>query len=398
MKRTKKACCILFIVILFLPMIQRLTKFAPGVTLAGVVAGAADPEVSIGDWFNGKYQRAQEDYFNERFGFRPYLVKTYNQINFNVFRRIPGRRGTQIVIGRDNWLYELEYIQRYVRPGRAEEDQLEELVQAVRKLQDALLERGAAFVLVISPSKVEIYPERVPEEHFAGLEEDRRVTDYSKLVPLLDKHGVRYVDSHRLFLELKKDAPYPLFAVGGTHWNHYSIFFVLEKILDLVSPLPSGLELPVPVLESVVLRPPKGADRDLADLMNLWYSAEIEVPTPYAVTTAPYRPYEERPDVLIIGDSFTFTIIDALRAGKTAGKIDFLYYFKRHFDYPTGDDEIDHGRIEQIPLDHQSIDWDGLLLSKEIVILEVNEIFSGRLGWGFPQAACAVLQNEEAGQ
>lgn len=391
MNATSKACCALFVLTLFAPMVQRLTKLAPGVRLAGVVTSAAAPVWSPAGWFDGSYQRAWEHRFNERFGFRSHLIKTYNQLHFSLFRRIPGRRGTQIVVGRDHWLYEHDYVRRYAGRGGTDGQRLEKRVQAVRALQDALTERGKAFVLVIAPSKVEIYPEYVPEELLSAADGRERVTDYDQAIPLLDRYGVRVVDARGLFLRLKETTPYPLFAKGGTHWNRYSIHFVLEAISEAISPLPSGRDLATARLESVALERPRGADRDLGDLMNLWFTAPVEMPTPYPRLNAPFRPHAERPDVLIVGDSFAFTLVDALRAAKAAGKIDFLYYFKKHFDYPVGDDEVDHGNVSQTPLEGRAIGWDRLLFGKEIVILEANEIFLGRLGWGFPDAARKAL-------
>jgi hypothetical protein len=45
----------------------------------------------------------------------------------------------------------------------------------------------------------------------------------------------------------------------------------------------------------------------------------------------------------------------------------------------------------------KSLDWQRVLLNKDAVILEVNEIFLQRAGWGFVQSALSALGAPHAG-
>jgi hypothetical protein len=79
-------------------------------------------------------------------------VKLSNQINYSLFGTIRGRRGTQIVVGKDNWLYEHAYMDCYLKNPRLPADNLRQYAAKIKQLQDALEDRGAVFVLPISPS------------------------------------------------------------------------------------------------------------------------------------------------------------------------------------------------------------------------------------------------------
>ena len=388
--RFKRIAVWVFVGLLWLPTLQRVTKVIPLEPLHGATNRMEKPRWTLTDWFSGAYQSGQERYFSRKFGLRPAFVRTFNQVHFSLFGRVPGRRGTQVVVGQDHWLYERPYVNHLLSPARIPDEDLQRLARRLRALQDALQQAGKAFVLVLSPSKAEVYPQHLPADTLAPGLPLAGSGDHQRLIPMLEAAGVRVVNTPALFAARVDSAPYPLFARGGTHWNYYSIYLVLDALLAELNPqLPAAV--PVPDYSQVVMAPPRGTDTDLADLLNLWRNPTLRAPAPYAHVVASEWSPAERPDVLVVGDSFSLTLIDALRAGHVSGKLDFLYYFKRHFDVPPGDEPLVYGEVPNARLDHRDVNWDRFLQDKQIILLEINQIMLSKHGWGFIEAALAAL-------
>ena len=74
-----------------------------------------------------------------------------------------------------------------------------------------------------------------------------------------------------------------------------------------------------------------------------------------------------------------------------------LYYNRRLYTFPGMDVPFDYNRVANRPVDSKSLDWQRVLLDKDAVILEVNEIFLQRAGWGFVQSALSALGAPHAG-
>jgi len=385
-------CVVLFTVGLWLPAVQRATRVFPKSALAGVESNAPRPEWSWAAWFSGEYARQYESRYNERIGLRGPLVRTYNQVYYSIFRKIPGRRGTQIVRGQDHWLYEKEYIKHVRRPGKTSPAYMEPVIKNLRRLQDALDQRGVGLVVVISPSKPAIYPEHLPPDILAQPLVSEAETDYGKTIGLLDRYGIRCVDGHRLFKTIKAQAPYPLFTQGGTHWSHYGAFVVVREILKTLRDA-TGKPVPVPEMESAALRRPEGADNDLGQLLNVWHYPGASTPAPYPQLVVPGVAFTRRPRLLLIGDSFVFTLLDVLRTAKLSGDCSLLYYYKRLFNYAAANRESDHGNIPSRPIRREDINWERDILSYDAIILEVNEISITKIGWGFIDEALRHLES-----
>ena len=108
-----------FVLFLFLPLVDRNTDFFPEVSLSGAEKRFTETPFTMETWLDGSYQQAMNYYRERKMGLRSYLVKTFNQIHYTLFNRITGASGgrTDVVIGKDNWLYEKAYITKMGIPS-----------------------------------------------------------------------------------------------------------------------------------------------------------------------------------------------------------------------------------------------------------------------------------------
>ena len=376
---------ILFSAMLALPLTHMATGWPPDAPLLGVETSARFPVPTWGAWWNGDWQAEFDAWLAQRIGLRGILVRTANQIRYSLFGELSGRRGTQVVEGKDGFFFERVYVRAYREGGNREPSELRLISTATRELQDDLAADGVAFLLVIAPSKAEIYPEYLPDSVDTAGRAERRST-YDDMIGLLRDAGVNLVDAHALFKELRRDPSAPLlFGKGGTHWNQYGSALVVERTTERLREL-TGKDLPsIRVTGAVTNRTIAGVDNDLVGLLNLWTGGRLAGPQVHPVLEK--REGTHLPDILFTGDSFVFTLTDWMDREGLYRTRDTYYYYNRRFDYPGGGAEV---------LDKRELDVLGDVRRRDAVVFEINEYWLPRIGFGFGHDLLRKYRDEAA--
>ena len=362
----------LFTLFLAAPVLHWLTGFPPDVPLAGVEAAVRPPAWGWSAWWAGTLQTEFDSWLNQRMGLRGILVRTANQIQFSLFGELSRRGGTQAVMGKEGFLFEQVYLTAYNQGGKRSSKELKNVSASTRLLQDFLAADGVACVLVIAPSKAEIYPEHLPESADVAGRAARR-SNYENLIEHLRRDGVNLLDAHARFLEWKREAGTPLlFAKGGTHWNHYGAARVVACLMDELRKQ-TGKDLPmIRVTGAVTNRTIVGADNDLGELANLWSGRPLAGPQIHPVLERQEGTHS--PTVLMIGDSFVFTLTEVMDREQLYRRRETLYYYNRQFTFPEGGDA---------PLVKRGLDLLEVVRGCDAVVIEVNEYWLPRIGFGF---------------
>lgn len=372
MKTFLLVAAILFSLVLALPLVQMAMGLPPDYPLAGVETTATRPAADWAAWWNGTLQPDFDGWINQRIGLRGWLVRTANQINYALFRELPRRSGTQVRLGRDGMLYEKVYVDAYNQSGRRLGKELRNISASTKRLQDRLAADGIAFLLVIAPSKAEIYPEFLPPEADVAGRPARR-SNYENFVKYLRADGVNLVDAHELFLQWKTVPGAPrLFANGGTHWNEYGAARVVAEIARRLRAA-TGKDLPtVEIVGAVTNRTIVGEDNDLGELVNLWSGRPLAGPQVHPVVEV--RPGAHLPDVLFVGDSFVFTLTNFMDRLGLYRKRNTYYYYNREYFWPAA---------PNAPLDKRQLDLLAEVRGRDAVVIEVGEYWLPRVGFGF---------------
>ncbi len=372
MKTFLLLAAILFGLLLGMPLFQMATGLPQDYILQGVETTATRPTFTAAAWWEGSLQSGFDTWINQRIGLRGFLVRTANQFNYTLFRELPKRSGTQVLMGREGMLFEKVYVDAYNQNGTRPEKELRNVSSSTRRLQDRLAQDGIAFLLVIAPSKAEIYPEYLPAVADVAGRPGRR-SNYDNFIGILREDGVNLVDAHELFLQWKQEPGVPLlFAKGGTHWNEYGAARVVEQITKRLKEL-IGKDIPtVKITGAVTNRVIVGSDNDLAELVNLWSGRMLAGPQVHPV--AEVQPGSHVPDLLVIGDSFVFTLTNFMDPLGLYRKRDTYYYYNRHYFYPVA---------PNVALDKRQLDLLEEIRGRDAIVIEVGEYWLPRIGFGF---------------
>jgi hypothetical protein len=372
----------------------------PGFFLYGVVRPIEKPVLSFRSWWDGQFQKQvqgteqTEGWIDRQVGFRAVWIKTDNQINFSLFREIPTTANPQqIILGKDDWLYEKNYVDNFLGLDVAPRKSLKQFAADLRSLQDELQQRRITMLLVISPGKATYCPEYLPDwivrqrEILCGHDPGGK-SNYEVLSLLLDRQGVHCVDAVKRFRQQREEQrkaqqEYRLFTPGGTHWSHYGASLIVIEMLERLTALSGQPLLQLSCQKVSVDCKTSGTDNDLGRVLNIWTPWVTEGPTPHPHLLG--IPGNWRPDVLWVGDSFSDALTELMDKYRIYRRRDTLFLFHRKTAYPGG---------EVRPIDLAKFDWQQELLTRDVVIIQINEAELSDLAYGFVRGALQFFREQ----
>ena len=204
------------------------------------------------------------------------------------------------------------------------------------------------------------------------------------MIPLLKEKNVLASDGHAILKRLKDKKKHPFFPKSGMHWNDYAAFLVLKDLRERVNPM-LNKPLPLPEITGFEKRPPEREDTDLAKLMNIYTTNAVISDEMYPLVKQPDTPPHQRPQVLIVGDSFSYQLAYALKHYGMCRDVFIYDYFQTLRSY-TG--EIIDSKA--------NISWDQLLSSYDLILIENVENLIPEFGFGFVDEAIAYLEGASA--
>ena len=274
------------LVLFALPLAQMKFDFIETVGLNNVRIPRKPPEFSWQSLTDGSFQKSLDNWFKRNTGLWGILVRTENQINYSLFKLASVSYRSTVVMGNDAALFQRLYVDDLNRRRRFAPFALERHVRKMKLLQDHLAENNKLFLYLITPNKVSVHPELLPDSYRVP-ETAGKKRNYDHMLALLEKHGVNYLDAHQLVIDRAPDFEYPLFSYAGSHWNSIGTCVVGREIsLRLARQLGRPLRSMACDGEITVRQKPRAEDRDLAKMLNIWNSSASWGLTPYLMPRA----------------------------------------------------------------------------------------------------------------
>lgn len=352
------------VVTLFLPMIQLEFKLIDIDQLQGGVTIAQKPEFNKDNYWDLKYQEEYNNYINDNFGFRPWLVKLVNQVRFTFFHSTsaPG-----VVIGKDDELFIESYIDDYIGRNYIGINKITETVNKIKCVQDSLKARGIDLIIVFAPGKATFNAEFIPDTY---LSKKKDSTNYSVYSALLNLKQVNFIDFNKWFLDNKNKFIHPIYPKYGTHWNHYGMCLAIDSLNKYIEQK-RGINIPdfdySMVNYNTNLR---GNDFDIGVLMNLAVPIEKD-PNPYPIYKFKNGDGYTKPDVLVVGDSYWWCPV--------GDNLPIHFYREDEYWFYNKDQLIHNEKRKKV----KSLNFSSALTQRQAIVIMATEATFYMFPYGF---------------
>lgn len=365
-KYIKNGLFLLILLALFLPMLQTKFKIFSIQKLKGDIQATSDPYISKERWLSGAYQKEQEAYVKDSFGLREPLIRLHNQWNYTLFYKTTTN---SVVIGRDGYLYEENYIKASLGLDFLGEDSIRRQVNKLKIITSKLKEKNIDLVVLLAPGKGSFYPDYFPEQ-YDGVKQS--VTNAEVYKKYLKKEKINLLDAHSWFDELKNTIhkEHKLFSKTGIHWSKYGEYIVADSLIRYLANL-TGSEFPKLVLDSIVQSEQlRSTDNDVSQAMNLIRNlSDFRMSYPHF-----HREKSEynTTKVLTIADSYFWGMYWMGIRKDYFARGDFWYYYK--YVYPQS---------LKLPLPVKDVDVQNEIEKHQVVLLICTDANLFRFGFGF---------------
>lgn len=351
-----------FAAVLFMPMLLRKVNAQFGLT--GVSEQTERPILTKKGLLDGTVQEELNNYIAQNMPGRDLMIKVRNQLIFTLYAKSPNQN---IVIGKNNNLFEKEYVLKYekVYPP-ATKEYVTDLCDKIAVIQDRLEAKGKELYLFITPTKVRYYEEDVPDIYRVASSFGEETGNYEVLKETLADYDFKVYDSIPFvtaYRETADAAGMPLYYKTGSHW---SLVVGAEVASDLGRFLDenSKYQFPATHVEYAPVPEPLHPDSDIFNTFNIftkpydsYYTADLKVEGSGLAD-------EEKPNLFCRGGSFmgqtiNHLIIDEMFHQDTY--VENTLYCRNRFS--ESGNFSDYGELNL----KQELD------QADIVILEVNE-------------------------
>lgn len=374
MKVYHKILCIFILAVLLLPFIQGTFNLFKIRGLKGDIELAPNANFDFTAIYTSSYQQKKEKYLNDHFGFRNDAVRLRNQLYFSLFNKAKAKG---VIIGKDYYLYEENYIKAYFGSDFIGEDSIKKRLQKLKFVQNALEKKGKTLLFIIAPGKGSFYPEYFPDEFKTY---KKSTTNYEVYSKYLHDLNINNIDFNGYFIQQKNKSEYLLYPKYGIHWSHYGSCLAADSIIRFIEKI-RNIDLRNLTWKKVNIENAHDIDVDIAKGMNLLYDTKFEKMA-YPLIDETNDANYAKPHLALIGDSFHWTLID----------VGFLKSFA-NFNYWYYNKEVYHSKYEE-PTSIEKIDFKKQIETNDIFIILSTDANLPNAGWGFIEQAYSQLQTQ----
>lgn len=322
---------VLLMVILFVPIIQEWTGVFPVKPLNGVFVPTPKPEPTFENYKTNTYQTQIDKYTSENFGLREPIIRLYNQYLWDVYRKTPVSK-EQIIFGKDGWFYEpgsvSDYEQRLFRFFAADSTQMASMLSKeahkLLHLQQVLESHSVRLFVCLVPAKDMICPEHLPKSQDTAYIGEPKISARFFNEEEFTRLGINHLNLEQWFLQIKDTVDFALFPKTGMHWSKYAALHGADTLIRYMEHLDS-INMKNLAFGPKELDKARDPDDDLEKLLNLM--RPVRKPKYiYADCMTDGDTTATKPKMIVIGDSFWWTIAAQLPLSEIFSRAPYWYY------------------------------------------------------------------------
>ena len=355
-----KLIALIILTLLVLPVLQMQTGIFEVRKLQGYVYPHEKPDFNVKDWLSGSFQNRYDLYFENNFGLRPWLVRINNQISFSISGK---PKASDVVIGKENYLYELNYMKAYNGWNFLGNELLTGKIDSLERIKDSLQKYHTDLIICLAAGKGSFYPEYFPDKYY-GHRSD--TTNYLFYRRAFRERNFNLIDFNDWFLKMKDTSRYILLPKYGIHWSQYGAWLAADSLLKFVEKI-RNVDLPDMKYKGIsITNKPKVPDYDMGDGLNLLFKLHND-----SLAYPEFDWITENKDTIqavVIGDSYYWQLytygFDTI-AFKPGG-----FWFYNEISYP--------GSVKV-----KDLDYIGAITKADIVILMATEATLDRFPFKF---------------
>lgn len=372
----KKGLHIIFYLLLLLvmvPALQMLFQIFDEKPLHGAFNEAEKPVFSKENWMKGIFQLKAENYLKDKAGFRNFFIRLQNQIDFSLFRQANAEGA---VVGKDNQLFEYDYIRSWLALDYPGDYFAEKKFQRMKFIQEYLKrEKNIDLIFVFEPGKASFYPEYLPERF---TRQKKGPSTYDQFRQKAVDAGIDFIDLHQYFLQLKPGSKYPLFPKYGTHWSVYGMSFAADSILNLIKNRRGAnlVEVKTDTIETSYI--PRDTDDDVLKTMNLLFPLKGEK-LAYPAFSFDTVHRGDKPMVLVIADSYYWNFFNTRIPKYVFGNEAFWYF--NSLVYPD---------YYFKPTFTKDLNFKAEIEKQQVILVMITERFVHKGDWKFIDQLCGL--------
>ena len=366
---------ITLIAILFLPCVQQTLALFPNGRLYGTFFLSPDLKFSSDAWINGDYQVSAQKYVNDHIGFRPFIIKANNQVDFSLFSKFHSEK---IVMGKNNCFFTDGFINSYTGKDVALFSSVaDNKLAMLRAIQDTLSKLGTSLILVHAADKAFYYPEYLPEKYLVHC---ILPTAFDLCKRKADSLGINQVDFNTWLASMKNKSKEKLYPIEGFHWSTYGALLAADSLIRYIERL-RHIQMLHPVWSKIErTRAARFYDDDISQGLNLLFPTSNELFS-YPVVTYQGASSAVRPRMIYIGDSYFFPWIHEGVMDYVNSDWQMWYYFREVWERYNQQD------MPKKPIAES--DWVGAMEHTDCIVIMYTAQNLPKLGNGFIERAYA---------
>jgi hypothetical protein len=347
-----------FMIIVFLPSTVNLLGIENGENTEQR-ALAKEPKFRLNKDIINLYPREYENYINDNFGMKSFLVWLNSYIDVKLLNTSPMDR---VALGKEGWLYStkegnLNMLDIYRGLIFFSDEELVKIKNNLVEQNEWLKAKGIPFILMIAPNKETIYPEYLPD-YIKKVQEKGRL---DQLISYLKANtDINIIDGREVLIN--KKTVDNLYYKTDSHWNELGAYFGHKAIMDEVSKYIPNVK--AKKLEDYnIVKETKNEGGDLAKMLNLTENFKEEhihlvskVPIKWKVASSTYVlnqgvvtevEDESLPRMLMYRDSFTINMQPFLSEYFSTAVYQWNHSFDPNLVIETKPDVVIHEVVER---------------------------------------------------